>query len=133
MRISKNAKKLSHNGSCGHLAKNLLSLTLSQIRSIVLRRLSTASSKCNLLSALAHAIKNKITHKERFLFACAYSFYIQQANIELDGVNFLPFLNAKHKHDWAKLQANKFVRYCKKNKIVKERYKLALSYAHIQH
>ena len=88
--------------------------------------------RISIIKKIVKAIKNKITYKERFLHACAYNFYIQQANIELDGVNFLPFLNAKHKHDWAKLQANKFVRYCKKNKIVKERYKLALSYAHIQ-
>lgn len=78
-------------------------------------------------------IKDKIlkfkTRKERFLRACAYNFYIQKTRIDLDGVNFLPFINAQHKHDWAKAKANEFVKYCKRNNIINERYKLALNYA----
>lgn len=132
MRISKNTKKLSHNGSCGHFAKNLLSLTLSQIRSIVLRRLSTASSKCNLLSALAHAFKNKITHKERFLHACIYSFYVQKARIDLKGVGFLPFINEQHNRDWAKMKANELIAQFKKEGTINIRYKHALAWAKAQ-
>lgn len=74
-------------------------------------------------------IKKFMNRKERFLFACAFNFYIKQARIELDGVGFLPFINAQHRYDWAKSKANEFVNYCKKHKIINERYKLALQYA----
>lgn len=85
--------------------------------------------KMSFIEKIKRAIKNKITYKERFLRACAYDFYIQKTRIELDGVNFLPFINAQHKQDWAKAQADNFVKYCKRNNVVNERFKLALQYA----
>ena len=85
--------------------------------------------KISILKRIAKAIQKFKTRKERFLRACAYNFYIQKTRIDLDGVNFLPFINVQHKHDWAKAKANEFVKYCKKHNIVHERYKLALQYA----
>lgn len=85
--------------------------------------------RTSILKNLTQKIKKFLTRKERFLFACAYSFYIRQTKAELDGVNFLPFLNAQHHHDWAKTKAKDFVAYCKKHNIINERYKLALQYA----
>ena len=82
-----------------------------------------------VLRQIVKAIKNRISHKERFLRACAFNFYIRQARTELNGVGFLPFINAKNRHDWAKLKANEFVNYCKKHNIINECYKLALQYA----
>lgn len=85
--------------------------------------------RISIFKKIARAIKNRISHKERFLRACAFNFYIRQARIELDGVGFLPFINAQHRYDWAKSKANEFVNYCKKHNIINERYKLALQYA----
>lgn len=74
-------------------------------------------------------IKKFMNRKERFLFVCAYNFYIQQAQIELEKVNLLPFIDAQNRHNWAKAQAKNFVQFCKNNNIINERYKLALQYA----
>ena len=83
----------------------------------------------NPVKKIVRAINNFMHRKERFLYACAYIFYLKSAKIDLEGVGFLPFIHAQHHKDWAKLKANEFVNYCKKNKIINERYKLALQYA----
>ena len=82
-----------------------------------------------VLQRVIKKFQNFKNRKTRFLFACAYNFYIKQARIELDGIGFLPFINAQHRHDWAKIKANEFVKYCKKHNIVNQRYSLALQYA----
>lgn len=85
--------------------------------------------RISILKNLTKRIKKFLTRKERFLFACAYNFYIQQAQIELGKVNLLPFIDAQNRHNWAKAQAKNFVQFCKNNNIINERYKLALQYA----
>lgn len=74
-------------------------------------------------------IKKFMTRKERFLHACIYSFYVQKARIDLDGVGFLPFLNEQHNRDWARMKANELINQFKKEGTIDIRYKKALAWA----
>ena len=71
-------------------------------------------------------IKKALTHKERFLHACVYSFYVHKARIDLDGVGFLPFINEQHNRDWARMKANELINLWKKEGTIDIRYKKAL-------
>ena len=73
-----------------------------------------------------------MTKKERFLHACIYSFYVQKARIDLDGVGFLPFLNEQHNRDWAKMKANELINQFKKEGTIDIRYKKALAWVNGQ-
>ena len=77
-------------------------------------------------------IKKFMNRKERFLHACIYSFYVQKARIDLDGVGFLPFLNEQHNRDWAKMKANELINQFKKEGTIDIRYKHALAWAKTQ-
>ena len=77
-------------------------------------------------------IKKFMTKKERFLHACIYSFYVQKARIDLDGVGFLPFLNEQHNRDWAKMKANELINQFKKEGTIDIRYKKALAWVNGQ-
>ena len=79
--------------------------------------------------SLIQKIKRMFTYKERFLRACIYSFYVQKARIDLEGMGFLPFLNEQHNRDWAKLKADELIAQFKKEGTINERYKLALQWA----
>lgn len=74
-------------------------------------------------------IKKFMNRKERFLHACIYSFYVQKARIDLDGVGFLPFLNEQHKREWARMKANELITQFKKEGTINIRYKHALAWA----
>ncbi len=88
--------------------------------------------RISIFKKIARAIKNQITHKERFLHACIYSFYVQKARIDLDGVGFLPFLNEQHNRDWARMKANELINQFKKEGTINIRYKHALAWANAQ-
>ena len=77
-------------------------------------------------------IKKFMNRKERFLHACIYSFYVQKARIDLDGVGFLPFLNEQHNRDWARMKANELITQFKKEGTINIRYKKALAWAKAQ-
>lgn len=77
-------------------------------------------------------IKKFMTRKERFLRACIYSFYVQKARIDLDGVNLLPFLTEQHNRDWAKMKANELINQFKKEGTINIRYKHALQWVKTQ-
>lgn len=77
-------------------------------------------------------IKKFMNKKERFLHACIYSFYVQKARIDLDGVGFLPFLNEQHNRDWAKMKANELIKEFKKEGTIDIRYKKALAWVKTQ-
>ena len=77
-------------------------------------------------------IKKFMNRKERFLYACIYSFYVQKARIDLDGVGFLPFLNEQHNRDWARMKANELITQFKKEGTIDIRYKHALAWAKTQ-
>ena len=79
--------------------------------------------------SLIQKIKRMFTYKERFLRACIYSFYVQKARIDLEGMGFLPFLNEQHNRDWAKLKADELIAQFKEEGTINERYKLALKWA----
>ena len=87
--------------------------------------------RISIIQKIAKAIKNKITYKERFLRACIYSFYVQKARIDLDGVGFLPFINETHRRDWAKLKADELINQFKKEGTINIRYKYALNWAKV--
>ncbi|MBQ8635322.1 hypothetical protein IJ425_04125 [bacterium] len=74
-------------------------------------------------------IKNFINRKERFLHACIYSFYVQKARVDLDGIGFLPFINEQHNRDWARMKANELIAQFKKEGTISIRYKHALAWA----
>ena len=77
--------------------------------------------------SLIQKIKRMFTYKERFLRACIYSFYVQKARIDLEGMGFLPFLNEQHNRDWAKLKADELITQFKKEGTINVRYKHALA------
>lgn len=73
-----------------------------------------------------------MSRKERFLHACIYSFYVQKARIDLDGVGFLPFLNEQHNRDWARMKANELINQFKKEGTIDIRYEKALAWVKAQ-
>lgn len=77
-------------------------------------------------------IKKFMNRKERFLHACIYSFYVQKARIDLDGVGFLQFLNEQHNRDWARMKANELIAQFKKEGTINIRYKHALQWVKTQ-
>ena len=88
--------------------------------------------RISIFKKISRAIKNQINHKERFLRACIYSFYVQKARIDLDGVGFLPFLNEQHNRDWARMKANELINQFKKEGTIDIRYKKALAWVKAQ-
>ena len=82
--------------------------------------------------SIIQKIKKLMNRKERFLRACIYSFYVQKARIDLDGVNLLPFLNEQHNRDWARMKANELINQFKKEGTINIRYKHALAWANAQ-
>ena len=82
--------------------------------------------------SIIQKIKKFMNRKERFLHACIYSFYVQKARIDLDGVGFLPFLNEQHNRDWARMKANELINQFKKEGTIDIRYKHALKWAKSQ-
>ncbi len=73
-------------------------------------------------------IKKFMNRKERFLRACIYSFYVQKARIDLNGVGFLPFINEQHARDYGKLKADELINLWKKEGTINIRYKHALAW-----
>ena len=86
--------------------------------------------RISIIKRITQVIKNKINHKERFLHACIYSFYVQAKRIELaNGIAFLPFYNERQARDYAKLIADELIEEFKKEGTIAIRYKHALKWA----
>lgn len=88
--------------------------------------------KMSLLEKIRRTINNYTRRKERFLYCCAFRFYLKvfRESFQQNGkANLLPFIEKQLKKDYAHQKATEFVQMCIREKIVNQRYKLALEWA----
>ena len=88
--------------------------------------------RISIFKKIARAIKNQFNRKERFLRACIYSYYVQKARIDLEGISFLPFVNEQNNQAWARMKANELINQFKKEGTINIRYKHALQWTKAQ-